>query len=545
VKYIVAVCLLFVSLGSADFKRTSGLVDIPTARILPHLGYRIGTDVTLQLGEISSVDYNQIFEENLHASIGLGDFLEIYFDMYTIIEDWTYAGGFCHRFLESKKFAFAWGIHSFSSLDDISEIGQTISVTWHDDSLYQHADYEKPYDRFSGFIVSSYAVSDKIDLSLGIGRGRYVGYGVTSKYFNSNLYHERGGDWGIGLFGGAEYKISGKTSIMLEGDGRDINAGIRFQPHPWEFELGLTKIEYFFDWDEYRPRVALSASYKRIPKKPGPGIIAGTVRDTEGNALIAAVKISESDIPLTMTGPEFGAYEFTDVKPALYELTASAEGYSKGEKKVEALADQTVYCDFILTRLLGGLVGIVIDDDTEEPLVANVTVENTGAVSESDVETGFAFMDLEPGPYTLNAEAVGYHPGSAAATVETGKTTDVLIRLQPIVFELAGIQFDFDKSSLRQVSIPILDQAAEVLAQYPNMHVEIQGHTCWMGSDEYNMRLSQARANSVMNYLVQQKNIDQVRLTAKGYGESTPIATNETNEGRIRNRRVEFVIIKQ
>ena len=543
-KYIIAGFLLWISLGSADFKRTSGLVDIPTGRILPHLGYRIGADVTLQIGQISSVGYNQMFEENLHASLGLGDFLEVYFDLYTIIEDWTYAGGFCHRLIGSKKFALAWGIHSFSSQEDISEIGQTISVTWHDDSIYQHADYDKPYDRFSGFVVSSYAISEKIDLSLGVGRGRYVGYGATSKYLNSNLYHERGGDWGIGLFGGVEYKISERTSLMLEGDGRDVNAGLRFQPHPWEFEVGLTKIEYFFDWDEYRPRIALSASYKRIPKKPGPGIIAGTVRDTDGNALVAAVRIRETEIPPIMTEPEFGAYQFTDVKPALYVVTASAEGYSKGEKKVEALADQTVYCDFILTRLSGGLLGIVIDDETEEPLVAAVNVENTDAVTESNIETGFAFMDLEPGPYTLNAEAVGYHPGSATAAVETGKTTDVLIRLKPIVFELQGIQFDFDKSTLRTVSIPILDQAADVLLEYPNIRIEIQGHTCSMGSDEYNLILSQARANSVMNYLVQQKNVDQARLTAKGYGESTPIATNETNEGRIRNRRVEFVIIK-
>jgi len=165
-------------------------------------------------------------------------------------------------------------------------------------------------------------------------------------------------------------------------------------------------------------------------------------------------------------------------------------------------------------------------------------------VTESSAETGFAFMDLDPGPYTLNAEALGYHPGSTTATVEKATTTDVLIRLKPIVFELQGVQFDFDKSTLRPVSIPILDQAAEVLMQYPQMRVEIQGHTCSMGSDEYNLRLSQARANSVMNYLVQQKNIDKARLTAKGYGESSPIVSNETNEGRIRNRRVEFVIIK-
>jgi len=540
-KYIITIVLLFTSVAFPDFKRTSGLVDIPTARIMPHLAYRVGADLTLELGP---GEYQHVVEENLHFSLGLGDFAETYFDVYTIVENWTVAFGFAHRFYNRGRFGLAWGVHTLATHEDISEIAHGDSTGWHDDLMYERDDYEKPYERFSGFVVGSYGLTDKIDVSLGVGRGRYVGYGATSKYLNSNLYHEMGGNWGIGLFGGVEYKISDRTSLMLEGDGRDINAGLRFQPLPWEFELGLTKIEYIFAWDEYRPRIALSASYKRIPKKPGPGIIAGTVRDTEGNALVAAVRIYESKIPPVMTEPEFGAYEFTGVKPALYEVTATAEGYSKGEKKVEALADQTVYCDFILTRLKGGLVGIVIDDDTEAPLTATVMVQETDAVTASTIETGFAFMDLDPGPYTLNAEALGYHPGSATATVEVATTTDVLIRLKPIVFELQGIQFDFDKSTLRPVSIPILDQAAEILLQYPNMRVEIQGHTCSMGSDEYNLRLSQARANSVMNYLVQQKNIDKARLTAKGYGESNPIVSNETNEGRIRNRRVEFVIIK-
>ncbi len=540
-KRVITVFLLFASLAFPDFKRTSGLVDIPTARIMPHLGYRVGADLTIELGP---GEYQYVVEENLHFSLGLGDFVETYFDVYTIIESWTVAFGFCHNFFNHGRFGLAWGIHTFAVPEDISEIAHGDSTGWHDDLMYEYGDYEKPYERFSGFVVASYALTDKIDVSLGAGRGRYVGYGATSKYLNSNLYHKMGGDWGIGLFGGVEYKISDRTSLMIEGDGRDVNAGIRFQPLPWEFELGLTKIEYIFAWDEYRPRIALSASYKHIPKKPGPGIIAGTVRDTGGNALIAAVRISETEIPTMMTEAEFGAYQFTDVKPSLYEVTATAEGYSRGEKKVEALADQTVYCDFILTRLMGGLVGIVIDDDTEEPLVATVAVENTDAVTESNIETGFSFMDIDPGPYTLNAEALGYHPGSATATVEIGATTDVLIRLEPITFELQGIQFDFDKSTLKPVSIPILDQAAEVLMNYLNLRVEIQGHTCSMGSDEYNLRLSQSRANSVMNYLVQQKNIDKARLTAKGYGESSPIATNETNEGRVRNRRVEFVIIK-
>jgi outer membrane protein OmpA-like peptidoglycan-associated protein len=525
----------------ADFKRTSGLIDIPTARIIPHLGYRIGADLTFQLGP---GEYDQVVEENLHMSLGLWDFLELYFDVNTIIENWTVAGGFCHRVYGSDRFALAWGIHSLSTLPDISEIGQTEPYTWYDDRLYRQGDYDKPYERFSGFIVSTYALSDKVDVSLGVGRGRYVGYGDVSKYFNSNLYHERGGDWGIGLFGGVEYKLTDRTSFMIEGDGRDINAGVLFQPLPWEFGIGLTKMEYFFDWNEYKPRVVLSLSYKKIPEKPGPGIIAGTVYDTKGNPIVAAVRTSDDEIPFVMTEPEFGAYEFADVKPDLYGVTASAEGYKTERKKVEALPDETVYCDFILERIIGGIIGKVVDANTDEPLVADVGVQDTDLSAKSDTEGGFAFADIKPGDYMVNAKATGYVPSAVTAAVEAGKAAEVLIKLMPISFELEGIQFDFDKSSLRSKSLPILDAAADVLKQYPDIRVEIQGHTCWMGSDEYNLILSNARANSVMAYLTSRHMIDQKRLVAKGYGESQPITTNETREGRERNRRVEFIILR-
>jgi outer membrane protein OmpA-like peptidoglycan-associated protein len=303
-------------------------------------------------------------------------------------------------------------------------------------------------------------------------------------------------------------------------------------------------MEYFFDWDEYRPRVAFSASYKKIPEKPGPGIIAGTVYDTKGNALVAAVRTSDDAIPFVMTESEFGSYEFTDVKPLLYEVAASADGYKTEKKKVEVLPDETVYCDFILERLIGGILGRVVDADTDDPLVAGVTLQDTDLSGESDVEGEFAFAELEPDDYVVNASATGYIPGSAAATVVSGETAEVLIRLMPITFDLEGIQFDFDKSTLRPQSIPILDAAAEVLKQYADLRIEIQGHTCWMGSDEYNLSLSNRRANSVLNYLTTEQMIDRARLVARGYGESQPVATNETREGRERNRRVEFVILK-
>lgn len=105
------------------------------------------------------------------------------------------------------------------------------------------------------------------------------------------------------------------------------------------------------------------------------------------------------------------------------------------------------------------------------------------------------------------------------------------------------IFYDTAKATIKPISFPVLDDVVDVMQKNSNVQlVEVQGHCDHRGSDDYNMKLSQARAESAMNYLVQ-KGVDSSRLRAKGYGESQPIATNETKEGMSQNRRTEFIIV--
>lgn len=106
-------------------------------------------------------------------------------------------------------------------------------------------------------------------------------------------------------------------------------------------------------------------------------------------------------------------------------------------------------------------------------------------------------------------------------------------------FILRGVNFEFDSARLTPESKDILDQAAEVLKAYPDVDVDVEGHTDSIGPDEYNLGLSERRANSVKTYLMQ-KDISGGRMTPVGYGETIPIDTNDTEEGRANNRRVEF-----
>lgn len=108
--------------------------------------------------------------------------------------------------------------------------------------------------------------------------------------------------------------------------------------------------------------------------------------------------------------------------------------------------------------------------------------------------------------------------------------------------ELKGVTFEFNKTRLRPDAETILDYATAILAKYPDMQVEVAGHTDSIGSDEYNQQLSEGRAQSVKDYFVA-KGIPDTQVSVKGYGESEPRDTNDTEEGRERNRRVELRIL--
>jgi outer membrane protein OmpA-like peptidoglycan-associated protein len=110
---------------------------------------------------------------------------------------------------------------------------------------------------------------------------------------------------------------------------------------------------------------------------------------------------------------------------------------------------------------------------------------------------------------------------------------------------LQQVQFDTARATIKRVSDPLLDEVASVLKGHPEItRIEIQGHTDDRGPVKLNEKLSQDRANSVMKALVR-RGVAQERLTAKGYGPNVPIADNTTEEGRQKNRRVQFNILEK
>jgi OOP family OmpA-OmpF porin len=112
----------------------------------------------------------------------------------------------------------------------------------------------------------------------------------------------------------------------------------------------------------------------------------------------------------------------------------------------------------------------------------------------------------------------------------------------PQVVRLDNVNFELDSATLTPSATATLRRVTDALLGEPNLRAEIAGHTDSSGSDDYNLRLSQQRAESVMRFLVEQ-GIDPGRLVPRGYGETRPVANNSTAVGREFNRRVEFTVL--
>lgn len=202
--------------------------------------------------------------------------------------------------------------------------------------------------------------------------------------------------------------------------------------------------------------------------------------------------------------------------------------------------------------------GRVLNKKTNEPIEADIAYEDltTGkelGIARSTPGTGAFKIVLPAGAkYGFRASADGFISVNENIDLTNIKEYTEINRdlyLVPIeagsVAQLNNIFFDYDKWDLRPESRFELNRFVEVLNKNPTLKIEIAGHTDSVGSDSYNEKLSDRRAQSVNDYLVTQGKVDQLRMTSHGYGEKRPVAPNATPEGRQLNRRVEIVILEK
>jgi len=298
------------------------------------------------------------------------------------------------------------------------------------------------------------------------------------------------------------------------------------------------------------------------------GTIAGRVYDAATNKPLAAnVTVGTKSAAASI---ETGFFRFDDLVPGLVTVKAELEGYVTDERIAEVEEAQIAKLEIGLKTVVqaaaptvkpgplnGVFKGKVMSSDGK-PVAALITFAGKAPDVSAD-NNGLFRTELAAGAYEINVSAANHQAQFGVVNVDPGATVEkyfVLTSLapgetakpepikKPVIFTLKGVLFNFNESTLRDDAYPNLQDAVRILKENPDIRVEVQGFTDDIGTEEYNLGLSERRAGTVVEYLVSTGGIASSRLTAKGYGKTQFVASNDTEEGRQQNRRVEFVIVK-
>jgi len=206
----------------------------------------------------------------------------------------------------------------------------------------------------------------------------------------------------------------------------------------------------------------------------------------------------------------------------------------------------------------GSIIGEVVDDETREP-ISGAMIEIRGYKNgTTNAEGGFTLDEVPIGLNVAEVSTKGYENNSAIYDVVSGETTEMqtiaLRKAKPVSFEgkslqagdavtLNNIQFTVSSSDLSAEAKAELDKVVTLMKSNDRVEIELSGHTSSEGQAASNRSLSLARVVSCKQYLVS-KGIDESRISAMGYGPDKPIAANDSETNRAKNRRVEMKIVK-
>lgn len=215
--------------------------------------------------------------------------------------------------------------------------------------------------------------------------------------------------------------------------------------------------------------------------------------------------------------------------PAALTLTASPAEIEKGKSST-------------LTLKTSGTVKSAMLDGEEVPVTgATKTVSPTATTTYKAEVTGVG--GTQTATATVKVVTPPPPPPPPAPTPAPAPTPPPAAKVLDKM--TIRVNFDFDKAVIRKADEAELKKAVEFVKKYPNSNVKIEGHTDSIGTDQYNQKLSERRAQAVANYLVKKGAVKKENITTAGFGESKPIADNKTAKGRFENRRAEILIMEK
>ncbi|MET4081386.1 peptidoglycan-associated lipoprotein [Pedobacter sp. UYP30] len=242
-----------------------------------------------------------------------------------------------------------------------------------------------------------------------------------------------------------------------------------------------------------------------------------------------------------------------------FNMTTESDGFLSSNR-IDGLGSDDIYRFSIKKAIALSLIGKVLNKKTNEPL-SNVSItlsQTTGQVlkAETDDRGDFKLKLADSSEYRLLAEKTGYKSGGINLSTKGLDSSTVLTQnlyLDQIAInepvKLDNIYYDFDKATIRPDAVKELDKLVKIMQDSPTIFVELGSHTDSRGSDAYNLKLSQRRADAAVQYIIS-RGINKNRIEAKGYGETKPVngcvnGVKCSAADYQLNRRTEFKITKQ
>jgi outer membrane protein OmpA-like peptidoglycan-associated protein len=372
-------------------------------------------------------------------------------------------------------------------------VNKYISTAGTDEVFNDENFTHRPPEAWSFYVVAGKKLNRLIEVNAGLGRGKFVGYGTLYKYINTDMFTDGNHEvWAFGLFGGMKIMFTNRLAFIAEGDGRDVNIGLEYQNKLIKGTLSLNKLEVFNDSEQdFSPRVGLNLSYKimnlrkedRKEEKTLSVFVELIGKESrspvEGNAIITDTKGDTVEISKVKSIHSF------KLEPGIYNSFVSATGYK--DRKISMMVKE----------------------------------------------------ELDKNLYTIELAEIE----DTVKPEELQDSVEIINKFEYIKSEIEGIsiKFPFRKADLTPIARDKLKGIIKLISDNKDVNLLVIGHTCSIGISKTNQRLSERRAESVKKYLIEH-HISADRISTKGYGETKPVADNSTEEGRIKNRRAEFIL---
>jgi len=369
---------------------------------------------------------------------------------------------------------------------------------------------------------------------------------------------------------------------------------------PWNFYFALG-----YAFDTVAPKPVIQQVPAPAPAAVArESVVEGVVLEKGTTTPIVDALVKYDGRPLTgMISGADGTFRSANLEPGTYTFNVTANGYRDGQcsatieppvasapkpaagavaapgepgsTPVQAPAGGTpppaaggtgssvvkVQCELEALPKVGTVVGSVTDPETNQP-VDGAHIEVTDRLNrklelKADASGAFRFENVPPGPLKFSVDAPGYFTAVAEVNVRAREESQARMLLnkrpaQPNVV-VAGkeiklkkqVHFQHDSAEILPDSQGIIEELADLMSKRPDIkNVEVQGHTDNTGVAAYNLRLSQSRAQAVVD-AISSHGIDSSRMTAKGYGQEKPLVPNTTEPNRAKNRRVQVMITEQ